>query len=89
MQGTNPMRNDHEQRINDLETLLLALEMHPMFYRQPFKILRHNLREIRADKLSAEMVALKERFAAMPDDQLFAAWGALHNPFRLEDRTLN
>lgn len=88
----NPMRSadwNAEQTIDDLETLLLALEMHPMFYRQPFKILRHNLREMKTDGLTAEIVTLKERFAAMPDDQLFAAWGALHNPFRLEDRTLN
>lgn len=92
MQGTNPMRSSDwnaEQTIDDLETLLLALDMHPMFYRQPFTILRHNLREMKTDGLSAEMVALKQRFAVMPDDQLFAAWGALHNPFRLEDRTLN
>lgn len=78
-----------ERTIDELETLLLALEMHPMFYRQPFAILRHNLREMKTNGLSAEIVALKERFAAMSDDQLFAAWGALHNPFRLEDRTLN
>lgn len=78
-----------EKTIDDLETLLLALEMHPMFYRQPFKILRHNLREMKTDGLSPEMIALKERFATMPDDQLFAAWGALHNPFRFEDRKLN
>ena len=85
----NPMRNEHEQRIDDLETLLLALEMHPMFYRQPFKILRHNLREMKTDELGPDIIALKERFAQMPDDQLFAAWGALHNPLRLDDRTLN
>lgn len=78
-----------EQTIDDLETLLLALEMHPMFCRQPFKILRINLREMRTDKLGPDIIALKKRFAEMPDDQLFAAWGALHNPFRLEDRTLN
>lgn len=83
------MRNEHEKRIDDLETLLLALKMHPMFYRQPFKILRHNLREMKTDGLGPDVIALKERFAAMPDDQLFAAWGALHNPFRLEGRTLN
>lgn len=85
----NPMRNEHEQRIDDLETLLLALEMHPMFMRQPFTILRHNLREMKTTGLSAEVVALKKRFAVMPDDQLLAAWGALHNPFRLENRRLN
>lgn len=78
-----------EQTIDDLETLLLALEMHPMFYRQPFKILRINLLEMKTDGLTAEIIALKERFAMMPDDELFAAWGALHNPFRIEDRTLN
>ncbi len=83
------MHNDHEQRIDDLETLLLALEMHPMFYRQPFKILRINLLEMKTDGLSAEMVALKQQLAAMPDEQLFAAQRTLHNPFRLEDRTLN
>ena len=92
MQGMNPMRSSDwnaEQTIDDLETLLLALEMHPMFYRQPFKILRHNLREMKTDGVSPEIVALKERFAVMADELLFAAWGALHNPFRLEDRTLN
>lgn len=78
-----------ERTIDELETLLLALEMHPMFYRQPFTILRINLLEMKTDGLSKEIVALKERFAALPDDQLFAAWGALHNPFRLEDRTLH
>jgi hypothetical protein len=88
----NPMRSadwNAERTIDDLETLLLALAMHPMFYRQSFKILRYNLRAMKTDGLTAEIVALKERFAVMPDDQLFAAWGALHNPFRLEDRTLN
>lgn len=89
MQGMNPMCSDQEQRIDDLETLLLVLDMHPMFMRQPFAILRHNLRAMKIDGLSAEIVALKERFAAMPDDLLYGAWGALHNPFRLEDRTLN
>ena len=85
------MRSDlnAEQNIDDLETLLLALEMHPMFYRQPFAILRMNLRTIKTDGLSSEIIALKERFATMPDDQLFAAWGTLHNPFRFEDRTIN
>lgn len=89
MQGTNPMRNEHEQRIDDLETLLLALEMHPMFMRQPFAILRHNLRAMKTDRLSAQIVALKTRFAEMPDDQLLSAWGVLHNPFRLDDRILH
>lgn len=86
----NPMRNDeNEHLIDDLETLLIALHMHPMFMRQPFKILRINLRDMKADDLSPDILALKERFADMPDEQLYAAWGALHNPFRLEDRTLN
>lgn len=70
-----------ERTIDDLETLLLALDMHPMFYRQPFKILRHNLREMKTDGLSAEMVALKERFAMMPDDQLLTVWGGHRNPW--------
>jgi hypothetical protein len=75
--------------LDDLETLLLALDMHPMFMRQPFKILRLNLRNMKDDKLLPELVALKERFASMPDAELLAAWGALHNPFRLQDRVLN
>jgi hypothetical protein len=78
-----------ESVLADLETLLIALEMHPMFMRQPFKILRINLREIRTDRLPAGIVALKARFVAMPDAELYAAWGALHNPFRLQDRVLN
>jgi hypothetical protein len=78
-----------ESVLADLETLLIALDMHPMFMRQPFKILRLNLLEMRADNLPPDIVALKARFAAMPDAELFAAWGALHNPFRLQDRALH
>lgn len=78
-----------EAILADLESLLIALDMHPMFMRQPFKILRLNLLEMRTDKLPSELVALKGRFAAMPDHELLAAWGALHNPFRLQDRVLN
>jgi len=75
--------------LDDLETLLLALDMHPMFMRQPFAVLRLNLRNMKADGLTPDIVALKERFAVMPDAELLAAWGALHNPFRLQDRVLN
>jgi hypothetical protein len=78
-----------ESILGDLETLLIALDMHPMFMRQPFKILRLNLRDMKADALPADLAALKARFAAMPDAELLAAWGALHNPFRLQDRALH
>lgn len=78
-----------ESVLADLETLLIALDMHPMFMRQPFKILRLNLLEMKTDKLPADIAALKARFTAMPDAELLAAWGALHNPFRLQDRVLN
>ena len=78
-----------ESVLADLETLLIALDMHPMFMRQPFKILRLNLLEMRTDTLSPGMVALKARFAAMPAAELLAAWGWRHHPFRLQDRVLN
>lgn len=78
-----------EAVLADLETLLIVLDMHPMFMRQPFKILRLNLLEMKADRLTPELVALKERFAIMPDAELYTAWGALHNPLRLQDRVLN
>lgn len=86
---TPELPTPEESVLADLETLLIALDMHPMFMRQSFKILRVNLREMRADALPAELVALKTRFAAMPDAELLAAWGALHNPFRLQDRGLH
>lgn len=78
-----------EAILANLETLLIALDMHPMFMRQPFKILRLNLREMKTNGLPPDLAALKERFASMPDAELLAAWGALHNPFRLQDRVLN
>jgi len=78
-----------ESVLADLETLLIALDMHPMFMRQSFKILRLNLLEMKADGLTADLAAHKARFAAMPDAELYAAWGALHNPFRLQDRVLH
>lgn len=78
-----------EELLDDLETLLIALDMHPMFMRQPFKILRLNLLEMKTGNLPPDIIVLKERFATMPDAELLAAWGALHNPFRLEDRQLH
>lgn len=78
-----------ESVLADLESLLIALDMHPMFMRQSFKILRLNLLEMKADRLTPDLAALKERFATMPDAELYAAWGALHNPFRLQDRGLH
>lgn len=80
---------NNETLINDLETLLIALEMHPMFTRQSFKILRWNLRNMETNGLSQELLDLKVHFAVMPDDELFAVWCALHNPFRFEGRALN
>ncbi len=78
-----------ETLLDDLETLLIALDMHPMFMRQSFKILRVNLLEMKADRLTPDLAVLKARFASMPDAELYAAWGALHNPFRLQDRVLH
>lgn len=78
-----------ETLLADLETLLIALDMHPMFMRQPFAILRVNLRDMKADGLTPDLAALKARFVSMPDTELLAAWGALHNPFRLQDRVLH
>ena len=86
----NPMRDDDPAKlIDDLETLLIALEMHPMFTRQPFRILRWNLKNMIKGDLSPEIIGLKERFATLPDDQLFAAWTALHNPLMFSHRVLN
>lgn len=84
-----PASPPDEGLLDDLETLLIALDMHPMFMRQPFKILCLNLRDMKTDGLPSDIIALKERFTALPDAELFAAWGALHNPFRLQDRMLN
>ena len=84
------MRDDDTAKlIDDLETLLSALAMHPMFTRQSFKILRWNLRNMETNGLSQELLDLKVHFAVMPDDELFAVWCALHNPFRFEGRALN
>lgn len=84
-----PANPPDEKLLDDLETLLIAVDMHPMFMRQPFKILRLNLRDMKTDGLPSDIIALKEHFTALPDAELFAAWGALHNPFRLQDRMLN
>jgi len=78
-----------ESFLADLETLLIALDMHLMFIRQPFKILRLKLLEMKTDGLTPDLQAPKAWFSAMPDAELFAALGALHNPFRLQDRVLN
>lgn len=44
-----------ESVLADLESLLIALDMHPMFMRQSFKILRLNLRDMKADGLTADL----------------------------------
>ena len=84
-----PNVSTDEMLIGDLESLLIALELHPMFTRQSFKILRFNLLHMRTDGLTPDILALKARFAAMPDDELLPVWFALHNPWRLEDRCLH
>lgn len=78
-----------ETLIGDFESLLIALELHPMFTRQSFKILRYNLLNVRTHGLTPDIIALKARFAAMPDDELLPVWFALHNPWRFEDRSLH
>lgn len=78
-----------ERQIDTLETLLLILEMHPMFTRQTFTLLRHNLRAMNTSRLHPDVAELMEYFASLPDDQLRAAWNALHNPQRLQYRTLH
>lgn len=78
-----------DQQTDALETLLLALNMHPMFMRQPFAILQLALQELPPEALDPNLAELQRYFAALPRERLFAAWAALHNPFRLESRTLN
>lgn len=71
--------------VDDLDLLLSALGMHPMNYRTSFKILRLNLREMKADHLPPAIIHLKERFADLDEETLRDAWYELHNPFRYTD----
>ena len=71
-----------ENIVRDLDILLSALDLHPSNRRQSFKILRVNIREMKADGLSPAIVQLKERFAALDDETLRSAWHEFHNPFR-------
>lgn len=84
-----PNVSTDEALIGDLESLLIALELHPMFTRQSFKLLRYNLLHKKTDGLTADIIALKARFAVMPDNKLLPVWFALHNPWRFEDRALH
>ena len=84
-----PHVSTDETLIGDLEILLIALELHPMFTRQSFKILRYNLLHMKTDGLTPDILALKARFAAMPDEEMLPVWFALHNPWRFEDRALH
>lgn len=72
--------------VRELDVLLTALGLHPMNSRQSFKILRLNLRDMNTHGLPAEIVQLKEKFAALGDEALRTAWHELHNPFRDLDR---
>ena len=84
-----PNLSTDETLIGDLESLLIALELHPMFSHQSFKILRYNLLHMKTDGLTPDIRALKARFAAMPDEDLLPVWFALHNPWRFGDRCLH
>jgi hypothetical protein len=84
-----PNVSTDEALIGDLESPLIALELHPMFTRESFKILRYNLLHMKSDGLTPNILELKARFVAMPDAELLPVWFALHNPWRFEDRNLH
>lgn len=72
-----------------LDIVLTALDLHPSNTRQSFKILRLNMRDIKADSLSPEITQLRAELVAVDDNQLRSAWEQLHNPFRESDRSVH
>ena len=75
---------DREERIERLEVLVLALDLHPLKTRRSFGKFRKALETKRNGKLSEPLERLRVTFLELHEYRLYEAWSALDSRRRLE-----
>ncbi len=73
-----------EERIERLEALVLALELHPLKTRRSFGKFRKALETKRKGKLGDALERLREAFLELHEYRLYEAWSALDSRMRIE-----
>lgn len=77
---------DREARIERLEALVLALDLHPLKTRRSFGKFRKALETKRKGKLREPLERLRETFLGLHEYRLYETWCVLDGRLRLEER---
>jgi hypothetical protein len=82
-----PERDEgREGRIERLEALVLALDLHPLKTRRSFGKFRKALETKRKGKLREPLERLREAFLELHEYRLYEAWVALDSRLRMEEQ---
>jgi hypothetical protein len=73
-----------EARIERLEALVLALDLHPLKTKRSFGKFRKALETKRRGKLCDALERLREAFLELHEYRLYEAWSALDSRMRLD-----
>lgn len=76
--------DEREQRIERLEALVLALDLHPLKTKRSFGKFRKALETKKRGKLIEPLERLRESFLNLHEYRLYEAWAALDGVLRLE-----
>ena len=85
MRKTPERDEGREGRIERLEALVLALDLHPLKTRRSFGKFRMALETKRKGKLGDALERLREAFLELREYRLYEAWAALDGRLRLEE----
>lgn len=81
---TTRAEDEREQRIERLEALVLALDLHPLKTKRSFGKFRKALETKKRGKLIEPLERLRESFLNLHEYRLYEAWAALDGTLRLE-----
>jgi hypothetical protein len=76
----------HEARIERLEALVLALDLHPLKTKRSFGKFRKALETKRRGKLGDALERLRVTFLELHEYRLYEAWSALDSRMRREEQ---
>ena len=78
--------DDREERVERLEVLVLALDLHPLKTRRSFGKFRKALETKRRGKLGDALERLRVTFLELHEYRLYEAWSALDSRMRREEQ---
>lgn len=75
---------DRKERIERLEVLVLALDLHPLKTKRSFGKFRKSLETKHKGKLGDALERLREAFLELHEYRLYEAWAILDSRMRIE-----